>query len=239
MEKRTITRVKRQEHESERTAYIPAFGYGFLAPLYDFVMQWAMRESTFKPRLMEQARIKKGHRVLDIGCGTATLTILVKKTHPEAEVVGLDGDPKILDIARSKVTKADLDIVLDYGMVFKLPYPDNSFDRVMSSMVFHHLTRENKALTLKEVFRVLKPGGELHIADFGKPQNTLMHLISLFIGHLEETSDNVKGLLPEILRNVGFEQVEEIARFMTMFGTVALYKAQKPRVTVKAEADAE
>lgn len=77
------------------------------------MMRLAARESTFKPRLVEQARIKKNYRVLDLGCGTATLTILLKKAQPEAEVIGLDGDPKVLEIAKSKVAKAGADISLD------------------------------------------------------------------------------------------------------------------------------
>ena len=220
--------------DRNRDKYIPAFSYSFLTSLYDFIMQWTMRESTFKRRLVEQARIEKGHRVLDIGCGTATLTILIKKAHPEAEVIGLDGDPKILEIARSKVTKASVDIALNYGMVFELPYPEASFDRVIASLVFHHLTWENRVSSFKEVFRVLKPGGELQIADLGKPQNALMYLPSLAIGRLEEASDFVKGLLPEMLRNAGFDQVEETAKYMTIFGTLALYRARKPTHLVLA-----
>ncbi len=189
--------------------YIPAFGHNFLTPFYDFMMKWAARESTFKPKLVEQTRIEKGLRVLDLGCGTATLTILIKKTHPEAEVVGLDADSKILEIAKSKVAETGLDITLDHGTAFKLPYPDSSFGCVVSSMVFHHLTRENKVRSLREVFRVLKSGGELHVADLGKPQNALMQLASVIFGRLEETSENIKGLLPEMFRNAGFEQVEE------------------------------
>jgi len=217
----------KQIRESKGTAYIPAFSHNFLTPLYDFMMTWAARESTFKPKLVDQARFQRGHRVLDIGCGTATLTILIKKTQPKVEVIGLDADPKVLEIAKSKVAKTGLDIALDYGTAFELPYPDNSFDRVVSSMVFHHLTKENKIHTLKEIFRVLRPRGELHVADFGKPQNALMFLPSLIIGRLEETSDNVKGLLPEMFHDAGFDQVEETARYMTMFGTIALYKARK------------
>lgn len=224
MEKKTVTEVK-----SQSKAYIPAFSYGFLTPFYDFMMKWAARESAFKPKLVEQARIEKGHRVLDVGCGTATLTILIKKAHAEAEVMGIDGDPKILGIAKSKVAQTGVDIALDYGAASELPYSDNSFDRVVSSMVLHHLTRENKIRSLKEAFRVLKPGGELHVADIGKPQNALMYLPSLIIGRLEEASDNVRGLLPEMLRNADFVQVEETTKYMTIFGTTALYKAQKPR----------
>jgi len=231
LEIREMTTLLNRElkQKVKEAAYIPAFGHSFLTPFYDFMMKWAARESTFKPKLVEQARIEKGQRVLDIGCGTATLTVLIKKTQSEVEVIGVDADPKVLEIARSKVLKAAVDIALDQGMVYELPYPDASFDRVVSSMVFHHLTREYKLHTLKEVFRVLRPEGELHIADLGKPQNAIMHLISLVIGRLEKTSDNVKGLLPEMLYDTGFDKVEETAKYMTIFGTVTLYKAQRPQ----------
>jgi len=228
-----------QKHKLEGRAYIPAFGHSLLTPLYDFMMKYAARESTFKPKLVGQARIERGHKILDLGCGTATLTILLKKTQPEAEVIGLDPDPEILEIAKSKVANAGLDIALDYGTATQLPYPDNSFDRVFSSMVFHHLTLGNKFRALKEVFRVLKPGGELHVADFGKPQNALMRLPSIIFGRLEENSDNVKGLLPQMFRNIGFVQVEEITSYMTVFGTVALYRAQKPKEPSKETVDTE
>ena len=213
--------------DTNNNKYIPALSHERFTYFYDPLMQLFMRESTFKRGLIEQANIEKGYRVLDIGCGTATLTILIKKVHPDSEVTGLDGDPEILKIARKKVINAGIDIKLDLGMSFELPYPDRSFDRVVSSLVFHHLTTKNKARTFKEIFRVLKHGGELHVADFGKPQNALMYLISLVLRRLEETKENIDGLLPDMFRNAGFEQIEETARFMTLFGTISLYRAKK------------
>jgi len=211
--------------------YIPALSHDWLTPLYDSLIRWTMPESTFKRRLIEQTRIKSGHRVLDLGCGTATLTLLIKRTHPDTTVVGIDGDPKILGIAKNKATQAGLEIALDQGMSFDLPYPDASFDRVVSSLVFHHLNRDNKVATVNEVHRVLRAGGELHIADFGKPQNTLMRAASfpwqVFDG-FKTTTDNVKGLLPELIRNAGFVEAYESARYMTLFGTLSLYSARKP-----------
>ncbi len=213
---------------NNRNKYIPAAGLDWLTPLYDIIMPPVMRESTIKPRLVEQMKVKKGHRILDLGCGTATLTIMIKKGQPEAEVIGLDIDPKILTFARSKVEREGLEIAFELSTATELPYLDESFDRVVSSMVFHHLNRESKVRALKEIFRVLRPGGELHIADFGKPHNVLMYLISLFVRHFEETLDNIKGFLPEMIRNAGFTDVEETAHYMTINGTLSLYRARKP-----------
>ena len=209
-------------------AFIPALGFEFLTPLYDFLMKWVMRESRFKIPLVKQARIEAGHRVLDLGCGTATLTILIKQTCPGAEVIGLDADVVALGIARKKAAEKGVQITLEQGTALQLPYPDNSFDRVLSCLVLHHLTTENKRQALKEVFRVLRPGGEFHVADFGKPRNALAHLISLVIGRSEEMSDNVKGLLPKMFSRAGFGQIAECTQYMTVAGALSLYRAQRP-----------
>jgi len=212
--------------------YIPALKYDWLTPLYDPLMRWPLRESTFKRYLVKQAGIERGHRVLDLGCGTGTLTLVIKSYHPKADVFGLDADPEVLRVARAKAAKAGLKVRLAHGMAFELPYPDASFDRVIATLLFHHLTRDNKERTLKEIFRVLRRGGELHVADWGKAQNKLMRTAFLLVQMLdgfETTADNVSGLLPELFRAAGFEEVQETARYMTVVGTLSLHSARKPR----------
>lgn len=124
--------------------YVPALGYGRLTSLYDSVLRWTMREATFKRHLVDQAGIRPGQRVLDLGCGTATLTILLKQVHPQAEVHGLDADPRALEIAKRKAVGTGVRLSLDRGMSSALPYAEHSFDGVVSSLFFHHLTRGEK-----------------------------------------------------------------------------------------------
>ncbi len=127
--------------DKNQDEYIPALKYSWLTPLYDSLLHWVLRESNFKRCLVEQASIENDHRVLDLGCGTGTLTLSIKQAHPQSEVVGLDGDAKVLEIAKAKVARSGLEVTLDYGMAFDLPYSDGSFDCVLSSLLFHHLTR--------------------------------------------------------------------------------------------------
>jgi len=210
--------------------YLPALSYDWLTPFYDFVVRWTMPELRIKRALIQNARIGRNHHVLDLGCGTATLTLLVKKSHPDASIVGIDGDEKVLAIARAKAKEEGQDISFDQGMAFSLPYDNASYDRVVSSLVFHHMSTDNKVKALYETHRVLCAGGELHVADFGKPQNAFMTIASwpwrVFDG--KTTTDNVKGLLPELMRKAGFVEVHESTRYMTAFGTVSLYSARKP-----------
>ena len=214
--------------DETRHLYIPALRFGWLTGLYDAVIRWTMREDLFKLCLVLQVGMQPGHRVLDLGCGTATLTILLKQRQPQSTVVGLDGDPVVLARAREKAAEAGVDISFDEGMAYQLPYPDRSFDRVVASLLLHHLTLDNKRRALRETFRVLKLGGELHIADYGRPHTFLMACVSLIVRWLEEAYEHVKGMVPGLIREAGFTHVEETGRYTTAFGTLVLIRAVKP-----------
>src|SRR5215203_3048166 len=122
--------------------YIPALSFKWLTPLYDPLLKWIMHEEAFKRQLIQQTNIQPNMKVLDLGCGTGTLTLMLKRAHLTAEVTGLDGDPQVLDIAREK--SGDTNIQWDEGLASSLPYPDSAFDRVVTSLVIHHLVTDDK-----------------------------------------------------------------------------------------------
>lgn len=211
---------------------IPALGYRWLTPLYDPLLRFVLREQAFKHALIEQAALAPRQHVLDLGCGTGTLTLMIKRAQPEAHVFGLDPDPRVLERARAKAAGAGLVVNFDLGLADSLVYTAELFDRVLSSLMFHHLTPAQKRAALREVRRVLRPGGTLHIADWGPPQNAAMRGAFLFVQLLdgrETTADHLAGRLPRYLVEAGFAAVAETGRFATAGGTLCLYRAERPR----------
>lgn len=207
--------------------YIPALRFNFLTPLYDAVMKYLMHEDEFKGALIEQASILPSYDVLDFGCGTATMTIMAKMKNPDAKIVGIDIDEGIIEIAKEKISAMKLDIRTEVYDGNVLPYENESFDRIITSLVFHHIPKDRKQTTLKELHRILKSGGEIHIADFGMPRNIIMKSISSILKFFEPIQDNVKGLIPVQLESAGFGGIKETGHYNTVFGTVALYSARK------------
>jgi ubiquinone/menaquinone biosynthesis C-methylase UbiE len=207
--------------------FVPALGSDWLTPFYDG-FAWLLGEGTMKRRLIEQAGIAPGHDVLDLGCGTGTLALMIKRMHPGAEVSGVDIDPKILAIARGKVAAAGVDVRLVEGSATAPPLPAASFDRVLTSLMLHHLTTPQKRAALTAARGLLRSGGELHVADWGKPQNLLMRIAApgfQLSDGTDTTGANVRGELPALIAEAGFNDVREVAHHMTPFGTLTYLRA--------------
>src|SRR5215212_141799 len=211
--------------------FVPALRFDALTRLYDPVVAVTSREGAFKRRLMEHAGIKTGESVLDVACGTGTLAIEIKKNHPKATVAGIDGDRGILARARAKAEDAGVEIDFTYGLSNELPYDARSFDVVVSTLFFHHITDEAKADTAEELRRVLRLGGRVLIADLGRPQDPLMRMMFLNVQMLDgfrNTSSNVAGKLPEFLRDAGLKRVSVVDRMRTPLGTIEILSAVRP-----------
>lgn len=211
--------------------YVPALGYHWLTPLYDSVVGTTTRERTFKQALLAQAGLVAGQEVLDLACGTGTLAVWAAQQVAGLRLHGLDGDPHMLSRAMRKADQAGVAINWQHGRSTALPYATGTFDRVLSSLFFHHLLPDAKRQSFAEIARVLKPGGQLHVADWGKAANPLMRTAFYAIQWLDgfpNTADNVAGRLPGMMQAAGLVQAAETRRYSTVWGTLSLYRAEKP-----------
>lgn len=215
---------------NSKNNYIPALKYNWLTQFYDRLLSSFLREKTFKSKLINSFRLINPKHILDIGCGTATLSLMMEQAFPEACVTGLDGDERILAIAKQKIGRNESKVRLVNAMSYDIPGSSNLFHVVTSSLMLHHLNAQEKIRTMREVHRVLQPNGIIAIADWGKPSNMLMrgvfYIVQLLDG-FETTKDNVAGKIPEYLTQTGFEQVMEIEKIDTALGTISIYQGKK------------
>ena len=217
---------------SENNHYIPALKHSWLTRFYDPVVALSTREKVFREKLLAQAEINPGDRVLDLGCGTGTFAIMLKTRYPTARVTGLDCDPDILIQAQKKKLSVGVDITFDESMSYTTPYSESEFDTVFSSLFFHHIKSVEKLRTIREVYRVLEPGGFFHVCDWGRPSNSVSRVMSLcvqLLDGLEVTRDNIEGRLPSFIKGVGFEEVNQLGRVETILGTLHFISAKKPK----------
>jgi ubiquinone/menaquinone biosynthesis C-methylase UbiE len=210
--------------------FVSALRFRWLTRFYDPIVALTTRETVFRQRLMDQASLQSGQGVLDLACGSGTMAVLVKRQYPQLSVIGFDADPKILALARAKAQGAGMDIRFDEGLSNALPYGEDEFDVVFSSLFFHHLDSGSKARTLQEILRVLRPGGILHVCDWGRPSNVALRLSFGFVrmlDGLEVTRDNAQGRLPQMMREAGFTEVGVSSTLDTALGTLDFLVAGK------------
>jgi ubiquinone/menaquinone biosynthesis C-methylase UbiE len=212
-----------QETSLDKREFLPAAGRDWLLPLYDPFSK-LLGATVAHRQLVLQAKLTKGQRVLDVGCGTGNLTLLVKRLHPDVDVVGLDPDPKALQRARSKAKRQNVDVRFERGFADSLADPDRSFDCVLSAFMFHHLKRDEKAATLRDIQRVLKPGGRLHVLDFAAADEHASGLLAHLFHRHEESGGTPEPTLVEQLREAGFAAAAEVAHRRNRVSRIAYHK---------------
>ena len=194
--------------------YLPGMGKAWLLPLYDPLTR-LLGVRTVHRELVERAGIAPGLRVLEIGCGTGNLALAAKRACPGADVTGLDPDPAALAKGRRKAARARLTLRFDQGFAQSLPYPDASFDRVLSSLMFHHLDDADRPRALAEVRRVLEPGGSLHLLDFAGSNHGSRRL-----------RHQADGRIPELMVQAGFSEAGESGTTKMRAGRCAIWAAR-------------
>lgn len=189
-----------------------------------------MPEIKFRQKLVDELDPKSEEKILEFGFGTGANLLVAVGKNSSSNFTGLDIDPKVREIARSKLERHNVNIPLELYDGGSFPFESNYFDKVYSCLVFHQLDAETKSHCFNEIYRVLKPGGEVIIGDWGKAKSRLMRVMFYVVQLLDgfkTTTDNVNGLLPEYLRNAKFFDVKETGFINTRIGTFSYYKGKK------------
>jgi ubiquinone/menaquinone biosynthesis C-methylase UbiE len=213
--------VKHNPHD-----YLPAAGHDALLPGYDLLTR-LFGFNRVHETLIAQAELADGHRVLEIGCGTGNLAIRAKKTHPAVSVVGSDPDPLALSRAQRKTAQLN-GIRFERGYAQRLPYADGEFDRVLSSMMLHHLDDDAKSAAAAEVFRVLRPSGRLHLVDMGGDMTARDGLSARLVMHSPHAAGNLGDAIPRLLRAAGLDCTEVATQRHRFVGRLTYYRARRP-----------
>jgi len=213
---------------SDTARFVPAGGRPAFTGAYDITMRLTMREGAWRGGLVRDVLHGGPRAVLDLGCGTGTLTVAMEDAAPQASLTGVDGDPQVLERARAKARPGS-SIAWVESLADALPFEDASFDRVVSSLLFHHLVPEVKRAALAEARRVLRPGGRLHVADWGRPRDPAMAMAFFalrLVDGLENTRDHATGAFPAMLADAGFGGVRLENRLRTAWGSLELLSAR-------------
>jgi trans-aconitate methyltransferase len=213
--------------------FTPALGHHWLTPAYDTAIALLTRERRWRNALIRQIAPRAKEVVADVGCGTGTLAVMLKRHAPSVSVFGFDPDPEILDRAERKArasgtivnfTHATMD---DIGAKLKSVHPAH----VVSSLVFHQVPLAAKRDLLAAIFGALSTGGQLHVADYGWQRTAAMRLGFRIVQSLDgsaETQPNADGCMPVLMRQAGFKHVVETSVIPTLTGSISLYRAIKP-----------
>ncbi len=160
------------------------------------------REAAMRNSTLERANVKPGQRILDVGCGTGTLTIAAARRG--ATVIGVDPAANMVRRAREKAAAARADATFQVGVAEALEFADDQFDMVLCSLVLHHLLPSMQDDCLREMLRVIKPGGQLVLVDFSGPSPLLHRVAALFRSHDHEHLDGLSHRLVDL----GFENTD-------------------------------
>jgi ubiquinone/menaquinone biosynthesis C-methylase UbiE len=200
---------------------------------YDFIVAAFTRERTWRVAFLRQLAPRPSDVIADIGCGTGSLLALLGRAAKSATLIGVDPDERILRRARSKLEAAGLVVTLKSGYLrdVRALLASAGVNKIASSLVFHQVPLAEKRAGLSSIYSALRPGGELHVADYGLQRTRLMRSLFRNVQHVdgyENTQPNANGILTSLMKEAGFAPVKETSVIPTLTGSISLYKAIRP-----------
>lgn len=213
-------------------AYIPALGRREWTGMYDWVIAVLTRERVWRSLVLTALDPRNGEVIVDLGAGTSSLGIMIKKHAPGARLVAVDPDPEVRLIGERKAHAAGVEIEYETAMG-DAPVASvgaAGADGVTCSLVLHQCALEAKQSILENAFRLLKPGGRLVLADYGEQPTPLMRMAFLLVqmtDGFEPTEHNRRGAIPQLLLACGFKRTEIAERVPTLTGLISIWRATK------------
>lgn len=211
----------------DRANFTPALGRPEFTGAYDLAIRVLTRERRWRSALVQQLAPEDGEAILDVGCGTGSFALLVKKATPGARVVGLDPDPAVLEIAAAKARRAGLSIEWRRGFAHNAAEGGERFSKAVSSLVFHQVPLEEKRRGIEAMVRAVGPGGEVHIADYARQRSWAMRRLFGIVQRLdgkENTEPNARGALEDILASLDPEAARATRVIRTPTGAISLFR---------------
>ncbi|MEU4116764.1 class I SAM-dependent methyltransferase [Kitasatospora sp. NPDC028055] len=228
-------------------AFTPAAGR--LAPLrlYDPIVSLT-RERLWRSLLAMHAAPRPDDVIVDVGCGTGSLALLLKRVEPRTRIIGIDPDPGTLELARRKAAATGTtngtgpatsttngptngpEWLTGMGDAVADLVGTEAADTVVSSLVLHQCPVPVKQAVLASMHAALRPGGKLVIADYGRQRTPAMRLafrIVQFADGKEDTRPNADGILPRLIAEAGFRGVREAETVATVTGSMSIYVAHR------------
>jgi ubiquinone/menaquinone biosynthesis C-methylase UbiE len=213
--------------------FTPALGYHVLTPLYDLAIAGLTRERVWRSALVEEAALKPGDRLLDVGCGTGSLLRRLQTRYPDADLTGLDPDPAVLARARKKMVGPGRRPEFHQGfLTADYLATHGPFDVIVSSLVLHQVPMAVKQSLLALMRQGAAGHGRLLIADYGWQRTALMRFafrntVQRLDGRTD-TQPNADGVLPALLFEAGWTHVQEVSVTPTWTGAICLLTAIVP-----------
>jgi ubiquinone/menaquinone biosynthesis C-methylase UbiE len=212
-------------------AYVPALGDHRLTPFYDATVALMTCERTWRRAFIKQIDPTPRDVILDVGCGTGTLAVLLAKACPGASIHAIDPDPDVLSRAELKARDADVLVHFAKGYAQETAAARVRPNKIVSSLVLHQVPLAGKRSAILSSFAALRSGGELHIADYGEQRSPLMKFAFRQVQALDgyrNTQPNAEGILPQLMTEAGFVDVKETAVIQTPTGAISLYVGHRP-----------
>ncbi|MDC7808599.1 class I SAM-dependent methyltransferase [Sphingomonas koreensis] len=219
----------------DQASFTPALGRPGLTRLYDLAIRLLTRERTWRDALLRQVSPKEGELILDLGCGTGSFAIMLKRAAPGARIVGLDPDPAVLAIAAAKARVAGVEIEWREGYANQAADLGEGFDKAVSSLVFHQVPLAGKREGIAAMFQAVRPGGEVHIADYALQRNRLMRglfrVTVQLVDGVADTQPNADGMIEAILSDLTGEETPAERIIWTPTGAISLFQATRTATT--------